>query len=37
LGLSDKAAQASLRFTMGRGTTEADITTTVDTLAKLLA
>lgn len=35
LGLSDKVARSSLRFSMGRGTTEADVRTTVKTLAKL--
>lgn len=37
MGLSDTDAQASLRCTMGRGTTEADIRRTVDTLAALIA
>ncbi|HSX44924.1 MAG TPA: cysteine desulfurase family protein [Candidatus Saccharimonadales bacterium] len=32
IGLSDKAARASLRFTMGRHTTESDIIKTVDAL-----
>lgn len=36
IGLSDDAARASLRFTMGRPTTGEDITQTVDTLAKLI-
>jgi cysteine desulfurase len=33
LGVSDEDAQASLRFTMGRGTTEAEITRVIDVLA----
>jgi cysteine desulfurase len=37
IGLSDKDAQSSLRFTMGRSTTEQDITKTVDTLVRLVA
>ncbi len=37
MGVSDGAAQASLRFTMGRGTTEADIRRAVDVLAGLVA
>lgn len=37
IGFSDSAAQTSLRFSMGRSTSEADVTTLVDTLAKLLA
>lgn len=36
MGLSDKQAQTSLRFTMGRATTEADIRRVVATLAKLV-
>ena len=36
MGLSDQEAQSSLRFTMGRSTTEQDIHTTVDTLAQLI-
>lgn len=36
MGLSDEEAQASVRFTMGRGTTEDDIRQTVRTLAGLL-
>ncbi|HTE22669.1 MAG TPA: cysteine desulfurase family protein [Candidatus Limnocylindria bacterium] len=36
LGMSETDAQASLRFTMGRGTTEQDIHTTVNTLKKIL-
>lgn len=36
LGLSDAQAQSSLRFTMGRDTSEADIRKTVATLAKLV-
>jgi cysteine desulfurase len=35
-GLTDKEAQASLRFTMGRSTTKEQIEQTVATLAKLL-
>jgi cysteine desulfurase len=35
MGLDDEAAQASLRITMGRMTTETDIRTLVDTLAEL--
>jgi len=37
MGISETNAQASLRFTMGRGTTEAEIRRTVDVLAKLVA
>lgn len=37
IGLSDVAARSSLRFTMGRGTTEAEIDHTLDTLAGLLS
>ena len=37
MGKSDAEARASLRFTMGRATTESDIRTTVDTLARLIA
>lgn len=37
MGVSDADAQASLRFTMGRGTTEDDIRRTVDVLAGLVA
>ncbi len=37
MGLSDAAAQSSLRFTMGRGTTEAEIRRAVDTLARIVA
>lgn len=37
MGVSAADAQASLRFTMGRDTTEADIRRTVDTLAGLIA
>jgi cysteine desulfurase len=37
LGLSDNDARSSLRFTMGRATTERDIQYTVDTLARLIA
>jgi len=36
MGLSDDAAQASLRLTMGRTTTEADVEAVVYTLAELL-
>jgi cysteine desulfurase len=36
MGLSDADAQASLRLTMGRSTTEADVHTAIDTLAGLL-
>lgn len=36
MGLSDGEAQASLRFSMGRQTTEADIVKTVATLADLI-
>lgn len=37
VGLSDQQAQASLRFTMGRATTETEVRTTVDTLAKIVS
>ena len=37
MGVSDTDAQASLRFTMGRQTTEDDIRRTVDILASLVA
>jgi cysteine desulfurase len=37
LGLSDAAAQNSVRFTLGRATTDHDITTVVQTLTQLLA
>lgn len=37
MGISDNAAQSSLRFTLGRGTTEQDIRQTLDTLARLIA
>lgn len=37
MGISDADAQSSLRFTMGRGTTESDVRRTVDTLAELIA
>ena len=37
MGLSDEHAQASLRFTMGRNTTEAMVRKTVDTLAQIVA
>ncbi len=36
IGFTDEQAQSSLRFTMGRSTTEKDVKTTVATLAKLL-
>jgi cysteine desulfurase len=36
MGLSDKQAQSSLRFSMGRGTTQADIQKVVKTLARLV-
>jgi cysteine desulfurase len=36
LGLSDKEAQASLRFTMGRQTTKADIQRTIEVLAQII-
>lgn len=36
MGLHDKEAQASLRFTLGRQTTKKDIETTVKSLAKLV-
>ena len=37
IGLSDDEARSSLRFTMGRGTTQEQIDRTVDTLASLVA
>ncbi len=37
IGLSDGEARSSLRFTMGRGTTENEIRRTVETLAKIVA
>lgn len=37
LGLSDAVAQSSLRFSMGRQTTESDIAATVAALARLIA
>ncbi len=37
MGLSDADARSSLRFTLGRGTTEQAIRYTVDTLARLIA
>ena len=37
MGISAADAQASLRFTMGRGTTAADVATTVDVLGRLIA
>lgn len=37
IGLSDEHAQASLRFTMGKNTTKADIRRTVEVLAELVA
>jgi cysteine desulfurase len=36
MGMTDDEARASLRFTMGRYTTEEDIRTVVDTLARLV-
>lgn len=36
LGLSEDAARSSLRFTMGRGTTQHEVVHTVDALAKLI-
>jgi cysteine desulfurase len=36
IGLSDEAAQSSLRITMGRGTTSQSIGTLIDTLADIL-
>jgi cysteine sulfinate desulfinase/cysteine desulfurase-like protein len=36
MGLSDADAQSSLRFTMGRQTTEAEIRTAIDALASLV-
>jgi cysteine desulfurase len=36
IGLSDKEAQSSLRFTMGRATTRADVAITVQALATIL-
>ena len=37
LGLSDAAARSSVRFSMGRATSEQDIDTTVAELAKIIA
>ena len=37
MGVSDEGARSSLRFTMGRGTTEDEIRQTVDELARLIA
>lgn len=37
MGLTDEQAQASLRFTMGQETTQADMATLVDTLVELMA
>ncbi len=37
IGLSDSEAQSSLRFTMGRGTTETDVRRVVDALQKIVA
>lgn len=37
IGLGDEAARASLRFVMGRGTTESEVNDTVKTLAALVA
>ncbi len=36
IGMTDEQAQTSLRFSMGRSTTEKDVQKVVDTLAKLL-
>jgi len=36
IGLSEADAQSSLRFTMGRATTEAEVTTTTETLKRLI-
>lgn len=36
IGMSDQAARSSLRFTLGRGTTEADIKKTVTVLKKII-
>lgn len=36
MGMTDKEAQASLRFTLGRSSTEVDLRTTVDTLTRLI-
>ena len=36
IGLTDKQAQSSLRFSMGQETTEADIKTTIKTLAEII-
>lgn len=37
MNVSDADAQASLRFTMGRGTAEADVRRTVDVLSQIIA
>jgi cysteine desulfurase len=37
LGLSEPDARSSLRFTMGRMTTQADIDKTVESLARIIA
>lgn len=37
IGISDEDARASLRFTMGRATTDQDVQQTVSTLARLLS
>jgi cysteine desulfurase len=37
MGISEAAAQSSLRFTMGRATTENDLQVTFDTIARLIA
>ena len=37
IGLSDEEARSSLRFTMGRSTTESDLAHTIEVLAKLVA
>ena len=36
IGLSDEQAQTSLRFTMGRSTTEENITRVINVLARLV-
>jgi cysteine desulfurase len=37
MGISDELARSSLRFSLGRGTTESDIAGVVDSLARLIA
>jgi cysteine desulfurase len=37
MGISEHDAQASLRFTLGRGTTEQEVRRTVDELARIVA